>query len=135
MKKFLNKKEKGFSLIVSVSIVSMIVVGVVLAFLSLSQSAISGSFVFEKSNKAQTLADACIEVALQEIRTLETFTGTDTLAIGEGDCTYDVSDDGGENRTIESEAIVDDVYFRVRVVVDIINPQISIVSWEDVIDF
>ncbi|MFC1608715.1 hypothetical protein ACFL2R_03030 [Patescibacteria group bacterium] len=135
MKKFRNKKEKGFSLIISVTVVSAIVVGVVLTFLNLSQSSILGSFVFEKSNKTQALADACVEAALQEIRNSDAFVGTNNLMVGEGGCSYDVKDDGGENRRIESEAIIDDVFYRVKVTIDQINPQINIVSWERVVSF
>ncbi|MDH4330339.1 MAG: hypothetical protein OEV93_02185 [Candidatus Moranbacteria bacterium] len=139
--KILNIKYKrpdtrnGFSIILAVVFVGAVSLTILLSFLALGRVSISGSLVFSKSVQARTLTESCVETALQEIRNETTFSGSGNILIEDNECSYEVIDNGAEDREIRAEGVVDDVVHRIVVTADKINPQINIVSWERIDNF
>jgi len=116
-------------------VVGAVGVSIAVSLLLLGLSSSRTSFALEQSNQAKALANACIEEALQQIKDSTPFTGTDNFMLGQGTCTYTVTNDGGQNRTITSSGTVGTIIRKVEIIIDTINPQINITSWQEVDNF
>jgi len=130
-----EKSSAGYVTLISVLITSAVGIAIVVSVILLGLSNSRSAFLKEQSSQARVLADACVEEALQQIRDSAPFTGTGSVSLGQGDCDYTVVSGGGQNRTITATGTVDNVVRKARVIIDGINPQLSIVSWEEVADF
>jgi len=128
-------QENGFITLLSIVVVSGVGLAVILAISLAGVNSIKTSGDLVKSNQAKALANACAETALQEIRDSAGFLGSGNLSLGDNDCSYVVSNTGGENRRVESIGTAGDIVRKVKVLVDAINPQINITSWQEVGDF
>lgn len=124
--------KTGYITLISVLIVGVIGVAIATSLILLGLGMSRTSFALEQSNQAKALANTCIEEALQQIRDSTPFTGTDNLTLGQGTCAYTVTNNGGQNRTITSSGTVGTIIRKVEVIIDTINPQINITSWQEV---
>lgn len=127
--------ESGFATLVSVLLVGAIGLTIAVSLLLLGIGASRTSFAQEQSYQAKALADACAEEALQQIHNSTPFTGSRSLTLGQGSCSYTVTSQGGQNRTITTSGAVSSMTRRVRVVIDQINPTIQVTSWQEVANF
>ena len=131
----LRSAEEGFATLVSVLLVGVIGLAISVSLLLLGLSSSRTSFAREQSYQAKALADACAEEALQQIHDSGPFTGSGTLTLGQGSCSYTVTSQGGANRTIIASGTVATMTRRVRIVINQINPTIGVTSWQEVADF
>ncbi len=132
---FKNKKQTGYITLLSVLIVGAVGVSITASLLLLGLGSSRTSFAKEESAYAKTLANACAEEALQQIRDNISFTGTNNIAFALGDCTYTVTNTGGESRTIATSSTVGTIVSKLNITIDDINPRINILSWQEVADF
>ena len=114
---------------------SAVGVAITLSLILLGLGASRTSFAYEQSGQAKGLAHACAEEALQRIRDSTPFVGSDTLTFGIGTCSYTVTSQGPQNRTITSSGTVGSIIRKVRIIINKINPTIKVVSWQEVADF
>lgn len=127
--------KKGYVALISVLVVSAVGIAVTLSLILLGIGTSRTSFAYEQSNQAKGLANACAEEAMQRIRDSTPFTGSDTLTLGMGTCTYTVTTQGPQSRTITANGTVGTIIRKVRIVIDRINPTIQVVSWQEIADF
>lgn len=127
--------NRGYITLISVLVVGAVGVTITISLILLGLSSSRTSFAVEQSNQAKALANACAEEALQEIRDSTPYTGSDNLTLGQGNCTYTVTSQGGQDRTITATGTVDTIVRKVEIVIDKINPTIEVVSWQEVADF
>ena len=119
----------------SVLIVGAIGTAITVALILLGLGSSRTSFALQQSNQAKALANACGEEALQQIRDSISYTGTTSLSLGDGTCTYTVTSQGGTNRTINASGAVSTITRKIKIIVNTINPYILLTSWEEVADF
>jgi hypothetical protein len=123
---------KGYVALISVLTVGavgvVVVAGVILLGLTWSRT----SFAIQQSFQAKTLADACTEEALQQVKDSIPFAGNGTLTFGQGSCAYTVTNNGAQNRSVVSLGTVGTVVRKVSVTLDKISPSINITSWQEV---
>ena len=81
------------------------------------------------------LTNACAEEALQQIRDSTPFTGSGNLTLGQGACSYTVTSQGAQNRTITASGTVGTIIRKVKVIINKINPQITVTSWQEMDNF
>ena len=117
------------SVLIALALGSAIAFSVVLLGVGSSRNSIS----MDQSYKAKALADTCAEEGLQQIRSATAFTGTGNLSLGQGTCTYTVTNTGGTNRTVVASGTVGQVVRRVQVSITAISPKIVISSWQETI--
>lgn len=122
----------GYVALISVLVVGAVGIAITLSLLLLGLGSVRTSFAVEQSNQAKSLANACTEEALQQIRDATPFTGSGTLTLGQGTCTYTVTSQGGQNRTVAAVGTVGSVVRKNLVIIDKINPSITVVSWQEV---
>ena len=130
----MNKKN-GFITLISVLIVGAVGVAIAASLLLLGLGSSRTSFALEQSNQAKALANACGEEALQQIRDSTPFSGTGSLTLGQGTCTYTVVKLTGQNRTVTASGTVGTIIRKVSISLDKITPNINITSWQEVADF
>jgi hypothetical protein len=134
--RYLNhKKEGGYIALMSVIIAGVVAVSVTVSLLMLGFGASRTSFSLEQSAVARSLASACVEEGLQQIRDSTPYSGFNTLNLVSGDCSYEVINDGGQDRTINASSTVGQVVRREQVIIDAINPEINITFWQEVLSF
>lgn len=131
----LPRSAKGFATLVAVLLVGVLGLAIAVSLLLLGTSSSRTSFVMEQSYQAKALTDGCAEEALQQIRDSLPFTGSGSLTLGQGSCSYTVTSQGSQNRTITASGTVATMTRRVRIMIDQINPAINITSWREVADF
>ncbi|MFH1142358.1 MAG: hypothetical protein ABIH67_02805 [Candidatus Uhrbacteria bacterium] len=128
-------QPKGYILLLATLVVGALALSIAVSVVLLSTDAQRTSFTIVQSKQASALADACAEQALEAIREDDTFTGTDGLTLGEGTCTFTVTNLGGEARNIEASGTVGTTIRKVEVSIDQIYDTINIASWQEVDNF
>ena len=127
--------ENGYITLMSVLVVGAVGVAIAVSLILFGLSSSRSSFAIEQSNQTKSLANACAEEALQQIRDSTSFEGAGNLSFGQGSCAYTVTKLTGQNREIESIGTVGTIVRKVKINIDAVNPQINIVSWQEVVDF
>lgn len=131
----MRKTEKGFVTLLFVLVVFAVGISVSSSLLLMGVASSRNSFALNQSNQAKALADACAERGLETVRDDNSYTGTINLDLGQGSCSYTISNTGGSNRTIIAMGTVSTIVRKVRVIINQIAPQINVSSWQEVADF
>lgn len=127
--------NRGYITLISVLVAGAVGVAITVSVILLGVGSSKTSFSIQQASQARGLAQLCAEEALQQIRNSTSFTGTDTISSGQGTCTYTVTSQGGQNRTIQATGTVGTVVQRLSIVIDKTNPTIQAVSWQEVSNF
>jgi Tfp pilus assembly protein PilX len=130
-----SHRSRGYIVLITVLIIGAVGTAIAVAVLWLGLGDSRSSFALQQSSQAKSLANACSEEALQQIRDSTPFTGTDNLTLGQGTCSYTVTSQGGQDRTITSTGTVGTIVRKVKIIIDTINPSINVTSWQEVADF
>lgn len=124
--------SKGYITLISVLIVGAVGTAIAISLILLGNSSSQNSFVIQQSAQAKGLANACAEEALEQIRESTLFTGTANLTLGQGSCTYTVTNTGGTNRGITTSGTVGTVIRKISITITAINPLIVVSSWQEI---
>lgn len=127
-------KSRGFITLVSVLLLSALGVAITTSLILLGLGSSRTTFALEQSNQAIALANACAEEALQQINSSTPFSGSGSLLLGQGSCSYTVTKLTGQNRTITVSGSVGTIIRKISISLDKINPDINITSWQEVAD-
>lgn len=127
-------RDRGFATLLAVLIMGAIGTVVVLALLQLGFGASHNSLLTQERYQAKMLADACTEKALDDIITTPTYTGTQTITLGAGNCSVTVTS-SSVPKTIQSTGTVDNVVQRATVTVTQVTPTVTITTWQYVSSF
>lgn len=129
--KTLHNNQRGYITLLSVLIFGAIGIAITISLLLLGMGSSRTSFAYEQSHQAKALANACAEEAMQQIRDSTPFTGSGTLNLGKGSCTYTVTSQGGQNRAVAASGTVGTIIRKVKIILSAINPQIVVTSWQE----
>ena len=128
-----RRKEHGFVALVSVLIIGAIGVTVAVALLLFSIASIQNGEMIELSAKARYLADACGEVALSRVRENPSYTGGETVQIGETSCEINPVETVTEGVVvIQTVGSVDDVVRKVEIRTSRLRPSVAVDTWQEV---
>lgn len=127
--------HRGYITLISVLVVGAVGVAIATSLLMLGSASSRTSFALVQSSQARALASACAEEALQQIRASTPYTGTGGLSLGSGSCSYTVTSQGGENRTVTASGTIGTITRKVRVIVNDIYPLLTVESWQELADF
>ena len=126
------RHHKGYITLLSVLVVGAVGIAITVSLVTLGVGASRSSFAYQQLHQAKALANACAEEALQQIRSLDTFTGANNLTLGVETCSYSVTSQGGQNRTINATGTVGTIVRKVQVSLTAINPNLIVSSWHEV---
>ncbi|MFA6520906.1 MAG: hypothetical protein WCT53_00775 [Candidatus Gracilibacteria bacterium] len=127
--------NRGFGALLAVLILGVVMTSIAVYMVLLGIDTSRTGLELENSAKAKALSVACAEEGLTKIRESIIFTGTGTLTIGDGSCTYTVINTGGTTRTITSTGTVGSEIRKSKVMISHINPTISSIYWQELADF
>jgi hypothetical protein len=133
MSTYSTQPSGGYVALLAVLIVGAASVAAALALLTGGTDSQRSTLVTQQSAQARSLASACAEEALQQIHDSASFTGTDNVSLGQGTCTYTVTNTGGANRTIDATGTVNSVVRKLKIYATINASSLSITSWQEVI--
>lgn len=125
--------QNGYVVLITTIIIGAACTATALALLSGGADNQRAARVNEQALQARQLAHACAEEALQKLNEASSFTGTGNLTIGQGTCTYTVTDASG-TRTIAAIGTVGNIVKKVKVFATINLSNISVTSWQEVGD-
>ena len=127
-----KNSQGGYIALVTVLIVGAVGLSIGLALLLNGPDSQRSVLVFQQSVQARNLANACAEEALQQMHDNTSFTGTNSLSLGQGSCSYTITNTGGSARTIDASGTVGSVVRKSKVYATIGSSSISIASWQEV---
>lgn len=126
--------DQGYIALIAVLILGAVSLTAGLALLTSGVDNQKMTLTDQQSMQARALADACAEEALQVMHNNTAYTGTAGLSLGQGSCSYTVTNTGGTGRTIATSGSVSSVVRKVIVYATISTSSISITSWQEVSD-
>lgn len=127
--------KKGQTIFYAVIVMGAIALTSIIYASSISVMSVRSSRIIVDSKKARSLADLCAEYALEQIRSNSNFNGNGNLNFNNQQCSYSVISQGGESREVMASGTFNNVVRRVKIIINQINPQIFISSWQEVADF
>ena len=127
-----NKKSQGYITLIAVILVTAAGLVIATSLILLGVGSAKSSGTLEQSNLAKAGANACAESALQQIRNNTSYTGTNNISLPGGSCTYTVTAQSGENRTITASGTFGTATRKVKILISQINPTITVSSWLEV---
>ncbi|QQR77651.1 MAG: hypothetical protein IPJ67_00675 [Candidatus Moraniibacteriota bacterium] len=134
-KNMLVKNQSGYVTLLSVLVVGAVGVAVSTSLLLLGLGISRTGFSFQQLYQAKALSSACTEEALQKVRNDTLFFGSGSLSLGQGNCDYTVTNQGGQNRLVTVTGTVGTIVRRTKVILSTINPKITITSWQEISSF
>jgi hypothetical protein len=135
-RKALRKKAReGYIAFISVIVISAIGIALMLSVITAGINASKTDFALQQLSSARSMAFSCAEEALQQIVLTSSTTGSGTLTVASGTCTYSIISSQGQNIVIQSVGLMGTVTSKVKVVIASTTPVMSLSSWEEVADF
>jgi hypothetical protein len=132
-KYFLN--NNGYGLLLGVIILGAASLAVVLSMTFSGLNAKRGSNLLLDSMQARASANACVELALEEVRNNINYSDSGGEIFPLGNCSYQVFILSGEGRRIEATGLSRLSTRKVKVQIESLSPQISLSNWEEVGSF
>lgn len=124
------KNNQGFIVLTSFLLILAIGVAVILHIYLSGIDYGRSSLSLEKSAQAKNLANACAEDALAQIKYNNSFTGTISVTMGQGNCLATIANGGGGVRNISVQASVGSIIRNINISTSAINP-ITVSSWQE----
>jgi len=134
-KKCYINDNPGYVTLLSVLFLGALGLAVSLTLMTASIYTSKSSLVLSQSKGAQALADACAEEALRQIKATTSYTGSDTLTLWDGSCTYTVSNESGNVKLIQASGTVSNAIRKTRVRALVTGPNLSLNEWQELAAF
>ena len=107
--------NKGYITLLSVLIIGAVGVSISSSLLLLGVNATKTTSINEQSNEAKALANACAEIARQNIANTITYTGTGNLSLNGGSCTFAVTNPSSTTKLVNASGTYNSVVRKLRV--------------------
>lgn len=128
-------KQQGAVLLITVLIVAAVSASVSSTLILKGTENLQISGNFSDSAKAKALVDSCAETALAEIKTNNALTGTFSTTINGQNCSYNIIDNSGQNRTVQVWATNNNTTKRLQINISQLSPKILITNWQQINNF
>lgn len=126
--------NNGFSTLLVVIIIGSVVTGLMIYITTTSLWSIKSSIADKNSMQADQIANACAELALEQMRENNSFTASNNATINNSSCNFTVTSGAGNNRTILVTGTVGSITRKIKITTNSFNP-ITVSSWENIGDF
>jgi hypothetical protein len=124
--------ESGYIALLAVLIVGAAALAIGVVLLTTSIDSQRSALVTQQSKQARSLAVACGQEALLAIHDNTAYTGTNNVSLGQGSCSYTVTNTGASTRTIMISASVTAITRKLQIYVTIGASNISVTSWQEI---
>lgn len=127
--------RRGFAVLFSVIVLGAIGATISIALLTQAIQFERDTVLSAQSTKAQSLANACAEYALNALRADQNYAGNETVSIGDASCVILALDGSGNTKTIKTTSTVGTATRKVRITTSQTTPNIILSQWREVADF
>lgn len=124
------KPQKGFVALITVLILGAASLAIASTILLSATDDLRLMLITQTSIQARNLATACAEEGLEQIHDNNAFTGSATLTMGQGTCSYTVTK-SGSNRTVTTRGSVNNVIRKLTISATISAGLVNINSWQE----
>ncbi len=124
--------NRGFAALIGVLVLGIVSATAASALVFSSTRSLEASLGLRQYYEAKGIARACADVALRQIHDNLAYTGSGSVTLGAGSCTYSVANSGGSVRTISVTATVANVTKKLLISTSSLSPKILISSWREV---
>lgn len=128
------REQSGYVALIAVLVMSAATTIIALLLLVTGLDAQRYTLVEQQAAQARNLATACAEEALQQMHDNTSLTGTNSLSLGQGTCSYTITSTGSSTRIIDVSGTVKGVVKKLKIYVTITSSSISVTSWQEVAD-
>jgi len=131
-----TSKNNGYITLGNVIAVGSMALAVAMSLLIIGINTYESGSTVEKSVVAQSLAEGCAEIALNNLRLSPGYSGDETITIDENSCSIDpfISNADGTT-TINCTGTVNDIVRKTQIIIAGTTPSIQVSSWKEVADF
>ena len=126
-----QSSERGYIALLAVLIVGAATTAIALTLLMTGVDSQRSTAISQQSVQARNLAFTCGQEALQQIHDNGSFTGSNPLSMGQGSCTYTVTNPGANIRNIISVGTVGGVSRKINATATIGAAAITLSSWQE----
>lgn len=126
--------SKGASVLIAVMIISAALIVIAIANMNISIGDADLSLAVSKGEQAYEVAQGCAEDTLRNIKRTSSYgigTGTISFTTSIGSCTIDVTDLGGNQRSLNAIGSVGDFLRRITIQATVNADLITIQSWKE----
>ncbi len=126
-----SNNKKGFVTLASVILLMFIAIAVFTSILTINIDSFKGVEALREGLRAKTLANSCVEIALDKLKLDDTYTGNEVIQITPIDqCEILlISGTGNTNRVIRTIGRTDGYVRKIEVSISEINPDTIISNW------
>ncbi len=116
----------------------MIILGVIGTSVSLSNLLLGigssrTSFNAQQAAEAKALASACAEQALDSLRQNTSYSGDETINLGNGSCDIQsIGGSGNSDRTIQVIGKINTIQRKIKIEITEVQPNMTISTWQEV---
>ena len=130
-----NNSKSGFITLLSLLIAGAVGLAIAVSLITLGIDYSKSALVSEESALSKSLTNSCAEEALEKIRENQNYSGSGGINFGQGSCTYQVLNLGGQNRQINASGSVRNSIRKAKVLLNQVSPLIKASSWQEMADF
>jgi len=131
-----KKFSRGYIALITVIIVGAIVLAMVISSTVIGIYQSHNGLLAENLAQADSLAAACAEKTLMELKNNENYLGNETMNLGNGQCQIaPIENLGAGARVVKTSGTVNQATKKIRIEISQINPAIVFISWQEVADF
>ena len=130
-----NNSKSGFITLLSLLIAGAVGLAIAVSLITLGIDYSKSALVSEESALSKSLTNSCAEEALEKIRENQNYSGSSGINFGQGSCTYQVLNLGGQNRQINASGSVRNSIRKAKVLLNQVSPLIKASSWQEMADF
>jgi len=131
-----NRFEKGFIALTSVLILSGFLIILFMGMFFSATEELEKVTNESEAIKALSLANSCVEVALNELKNNSGYNGGENIQVDENNCEIKPVEDEGDVKILRGEGEINERIKRIEVVTDISNhPEIKIIDWKEISEF
>jgi len=132
----MNRESKGYITLGNVITVGSMALAVAISLLIIGINSYESTYMIEKSAVAQSLSDTCGEIALNNIRLDNGYTGNETHNIDANTCKIEtVITNPDSTITINTSGTVQDTTRKTQIIISGFSPALQIEAWREVADF
>lgn len=145
IKSFMKHLEKKTVILKSrrayIALISILIVGAVALSVAISSAILAiaqgrNGLLAQNLTEAKSLANACAEKVLMDLKDSESYAGNETVNLGSGQCQiYPIENLGGQVRVVKVSGSVNQTTKKIKINISQINPMMIFTSWLEVDNF
>lgn len=130
------KHQRAYIALITILIISAVTLLIAVSSSLFGISETDMGLIVDQSTQSYYLANACAEYALERLKNNINYAGDETLDIDDGSCyIYLPEGSGNENRTIKVTGTLANKTRKIKIIIEKVNPSMTINSWQEVSEF